>query len=176
MDTILVVCYSYTGVSRKVAQRLSSQEGWQLGTILDESPRSAMRCALDSLLRRRPAVRYEGPSPGDFRTVVLVSPIWVYRLAGPMRSFIAAHRDALQRVAVISTMGSSGASNAVAEVARLLGHAPVLSAAFTQRAIEDGSCIPALLAFGDRLQPPTASPAAQPPQLPQPLYVPRNEP
>lgn len=164
MDSILVVSYSFTGVSRRAAQLLASHHGWPLGEILDERPRGSLRCGLDSLLRRKPAIRYDGPDPGDFRTVVLVSPIWMYRLAGPMRSFVAAHRDALRRVAVVSTMGSAGASNAVAEIAHLLGHAPIHSAAFLQREVEDGSCTARLVAFGDELQP--GSTATQHPPVP----------
>lgn len=168
MDSILVVCYSYTGVSRRLAQLLASHHGWPLGEVVEERPRAAggagnLRCVFDSLLRRRPAVRYQGPDPADFRTVVLVSPIWMYRLAGPMRSFVAAHREALRRVAVISTMGSGGASNAASEVARLLGHGLVQSAGYTQGEIEDGSCTKRVLAFGHALQPgSTASQPAQP--------------
>lgn len=152
MDSVLVVCYSYTGVSLRAAQLLCAQEGWPLGMVLDERPRGALRCILDSLLRRCPAIRYDGPDPGDFRSVVLVSPIWAGRLAGPMRSFVARHGEALGRVAVISTMGSSGAATAVAEIATLLGQEPVCSAAFTQKAVSDGSCTSGLLAFGERLR------------------------
>jgi hypothetical protein len=112
-----------------------------------------LRCMLDSLLRRRPPVRYEGPDPADFRIVVLISPVWMYRLAGPMRSFIAQRRDSLHRVAIISTMGSRGAVNAVAEIASLLGRTPILTAAFTQREVEDGSCAGRLQEFGDALVP-----------------------
>ncbi|MEO8656503.1 MAG: flavodoxin, partial [Ramlibacter sp.] len=105
MDTILVVCYSYTGTTRRLARLLCSHQGWPLGEIVEEHPRSGafgtLRCVLDSLLRRHPAVRYEGPDPADFHTVVLVSPVWMYRLAGPMRSFVARHREALRHVAVI---------------------------------------------------------------------------
>ena len=157
MDTILVVCYSYTGLTRRLAQLLCSHHGWPLGEILDENPRGGAggtwRCIVDSMLRRHPEVRYFGPDPGDFHTVVLMSPIWLYRLAGPMRSFIATHREALRRVAVISTMGSGGASNAVGEIAHMLGRSPILSDAFTTREIEDGTGTARLLSFGDRLQP-----------------------
>lgn len=167
MDTILVVFYSHTGTARTLAQLLSSHHGWPIGEIIEERSRAGavgtLRCILDSLFSRRPAIRYEGPDPGDFHTVVLVSPIWIYRLAGPMRSFIAAHRAALRHVAVISTMGSAGASNAVAEIAHLLGYAPILADAFTTREVEDGSGTGRLLAFGDRLVPPSARPVA--PQL-----------
>jgi hypothetical protein len=107
-------------------------------------------------------VRYRGPDPGDFHTVVLMSPIWAYRLAGPMRTFIAAHRAGLRRVAVISTMGSAGASNAVAEIGQVLGHAPILAEAFTTREIDDGSGTGRLVAFGDRLLPGSAPRREQP--------------
>lgn len=178
MDSILVVCYSFTGVSRRAAQLLASHHGWPLGEIRDERPRGNLRCVLDSLLRRKPAIRYQGPDPGDFRTVVLVSPIWMYRLAGPMRSFVASHRESLRRVAVVSTMGSAGASNAVTEIAHLLGHAPIHSAAYLQRELDDGTCTDRLLAFGDDLLPgstatqhppaPAWAPAASEPMTRQP--------
>jgi len=160
MDSILVVCYSYTGTARRLAQLLCSHHGWPLGEIVEEHPRAGatgtLRCVLDSLLRRHPAVRYEGPDPQDFHTVVLVSPVWMYRLAGPMRSFVAAQREALRRVAVIFTMGSGGASNAVAEIAHVLGRAPILVRAFTSQEVEVGSGTARLLDFGDELLPPSA--------------------
>ena len=178
MDSILVVCYSYTGVSRTAARQLCAQHGWPLGEIRDEHPRAGaagyLRCVLDALLRRHPHIRYEGPDPGDFRTVVLVSPIWVWRLAGPMRSFVAGYHDALRRVAMLSTMGSGGASNAIAEVAHLLGHAPVHAAAVLQRDVEQGRCTEVLRAFADALQP--RSTAAQAPVVPAWHAAPREIP
>lgn len=101
-------------------------------------------------------IRYKGPSPANFRTVVLISPIWAWRLAGPMRSFVAQQHAHLRRVAVISTMGAAGASNAVAEIAHLLGRKPILTAAFTAREIEDGSCTGRLLEFSEELLPGSA--------------------
>ncbi|HSV84915.1 MAG TPA: flavodoxin [Ramlibacter sp.] len=153
MDTILVVSYSYTGVSRCAAKLLCSQEGWPHGEIVDTAPRGTLRCVLDSLLRRHPSIRYQGPEPADFRTVVLVSPIWAYRLAGPMRTFVRDRREALRRVAVVTTMGSGGASNAVKEIAAILGHPPIDAVAFTQLELEDGTATTRLLAFGQQLLP-----------------------
>lgn len=59
-------------------------------------------------------------------------------------------------VVCISTMGSAGASNALAEIAQVLGRAPILADAFTTREIEDGSGTARLIAFGDRLLPGSA--------------------
>ena len=149
MSKVLVVVYSYTSTSRRVARLLSQQQGWQLVEITEVRPRSgvlgALRCLLDSLLRRCPEIRYDGPLPRQFDAVVLVSPIWAQRLAGPMRSFVARRRDHLPDVAVVSVMGDRGAPKAVAEIGRILGRAPFSSTAFTTREVDD-------LGFAVRLQ------------------------
>lgn len=169
MDSILVVCYSFTGVSRHAAEHLCAQHGWPLGTIRDARPRPPgaagyLRCVLDSMFRRHPRIVYDGPDPGDFRTVVLVGPIWAQRLSGPMRSFVQEHRDALRRVALLTTMGSGGASNAVAEVAHLLGRAPIHAAALCEREFSAGTWAQRVHDFGESLLP--ASRATQPPREP----------
>jgi hypothetical protein len=153
MSKILVVVYSYTGTSRRLAQLLANLEQWQVGEIRDEKPRSGnWRCIWDSLLRRRPSIVYDGPDPATFDAVVLVSPIWAGRLAGPMRSFVALRRDVLRDVAVVSVMGGQGAPGAVAEVAAVIGRKPILDAAFTRREIEDGSFAGPLQAFAKSVQ------------------------
>jgi len=152
MNKILVVVYSYTGTSRKVAELLCSQQGWPMAAIVETRPRAgalgSWRCLLDSLFRRHSAIRYDGPPTKNFDAVVLVSPIWGQRLAGPMRSFVGTRRHHLPDVAVISVMGGRGAPNAVAEIRRLIGRAPILDTAFTTREVDSGSYAARLQEFG----------------------------
>lgn len=156
MSQVLVVSYSHTGTCRRLAQLLCSQQGWPLAEIEDARPRAGawgtLRCVLDSLLRRQPAIRYDGPRAERFDAVVLVSPIWVYRMAGPMRTFIAHNAQRLRNVSVISVMGSKGAPNAVAEVGALLDRSPMFTSAFLTREVDDGSCAARLQAFGNALR------------------------
>lgn len=155
MNRILVVTYSHTGTSLRLAQGLCGLRGWALGSIEEAAPRhgamGTFSCVLDSLLHRSPAIEYFGPPPSQFDAVVLVSPIWVGRLAGPMRSFVTRYRNQLPAIAVVSVMGSSGAPNAVAEIGTLLHRPPLLSAAFTQREVEDGTFSQRLKAFSAEL-------------------------
>lgn len=168
MEHCLVVSYSLTGTSRRLADLLCAQQGWERGEIGETFPRSTglggyLRCMLDSWLRRCPAISYQGPDPRSFGIVVLVAPIWMWQLASPMRSFVRQRRDALQRVAVLSVMGSKGAPNAVAEIGQILERAPLLSAAFTMNEVDDGSYAARLQAFGNALN---AQNAVQPPVRP----------
>ena len=105
------------------------------------------RWLLDSFFRRCPEIRYGEPNHSEFDAVVLVSPIWAYRLAGAMRSFVVAQRASLRDVAVISVMGESGAPKS-----RLIGRPPLMNAAFKTRAVEDGSCAARLQACGKAVQ------------------------
>jgi len=152
MNKVLVVVYSYTGTSRKVADLLCSQQGWPMAEIVETRPRAgalgSFRCLLDSVFGRHPSIRYEGPHTKKFDAVVLVSPIWGQRLAGPMRSFVGTRRNHLPDVAVISVMGGRGAPNAVAEISQLIGRAPILDVAFTTHEVDNGSFATRLEAFG----------------------------
>jgi flavodoxin len=156
MSSTLVVVYSYTGNSRRLAQLLAAQRGWPMGEITEVKPRSGVlgffECVRDSLFHWRPAVKYKGPDPAGFTTVVLVAPIWLQQLAGPMRSFVAQERRSIKRVGVLTTMGARGSSNAAAEVAQILGKDPVLAEAVTAREVEDGGWAAAVEGFGKMLQ------------------------
>jgi len=144
MTKVLVVVYSLTGTSRRLAALLCQQQDWEMAEIVEECPRSGLRgvvrSILDSALHRQPAIRYGGPVPRKFHAVVLVSPIWLRRLAGPMRSFVARRRDHLPPVAVISVMGGRAASRAAAEVSELIDKPLIANASVTAREIEDGTC------------------------------------
>lgn len=155
-ERTLIVSYSNTGTSRRVAELLSGKFQWPRGEVREARSRAGaagvLRCVMDSLLRRHPAIRYEGPDPRGFDTVVLIAPIWLYRLAGPMRSFVRDHARGLKRVAVVSVMGGQGATNAFAEIDRILGRPPILSTSFTARAVDDGSYSSALEVFGSAVR------------------------
>lgn len=152
----LIVCYSHTGTSRRVAELLASQFQWPRGEVREVRSRAGaagiLRCVADSLFRRHPAIRYEGPDPRDFEMVVLIAPIWLSRLAGPMRSFVSDRAPTLKQVAVISVMGGHGAANAFSEIGQILGHPPVVSTSFTASEVDDGSYSSELEVFGNAVR------------------------
>lgn len=154
MSKILVVTYSFTGTGNRLTELLCRSRNWHSASVTERRPRKAWvtwHCALDSFFRLRPPIVYNGPDPSEFDLVVLVAPIWLCRLASPMRSFVASFRQRLRRVAVISVMGGKGGQNAAAEIGGLLDQAPIMSTTFTQREVDDGSYAPRLLALAAAL-------------------------
>ncbi|MEJ8856878.1 flavodoxin [Variovorax robiniae] len=155
MKNVLVVFYSLTGTSRNVAKLLCAQQNWPMAEITPVHRRTGgwgnLLCVLDSMFHLRPAIRYEGPHPADFDAVVLISPIWVMRLASPMRSFLSDRRGRLPEVAVVSVMGGTGCPDAAEEVGRWIGRPAAWSTTVTAREVADGSCAERMQVFGAAL-------------------------
>ncbi|MEJ8837296.1 flavodoxin [Ramlibacter sp. AN1133] len=157
MDSMLVVVYSETGLARDVARQLNAEHGWPVGEIHDlrshpETP-GVLRPLLDSLLHRDAPIAYQGPEPGDFRTIVIVTPMLAGHVPAAMRAFLSHHREQMRRVAIVSILKSEDAVSAVPEVAQLLGHAPIHNATFTASELEGEGGAGRVRAFGDFLQP-----------------------
>jgi len=152
MAKVLVVFHSRSGHCRMIAEALSQKRGWSLGEVVYlQGGQSYGRCARDALLRREPQIRYQGPNPSRFDVVLLVSPVWCWRLSPPMRSFVRPMHGKLDGVAMLSCMGGSGAGNAVAEVERLIKRPVVAKIAFRQDQVESGSHTEPLQAFADEV-------------------------
>lgn len=156
MNNVLIVMYSRTGTSQRVAASLSRLQRWPLGQIRDtddrpERPRGVWRCLVDSWRRREPPIQYDGPPPADFDIVVTIFPIWANRMASPMRSFLSENRPHLRQLAVVSVMRGSGARHAVAEATQLTNRRPLAHLAVTRRDLASGGAEAMLASFSARV-------------------------
>lgn len=125
MGKTLLVFYSRSGYTASLAGELASMTGWDTEEIKDIHPRTgnwgAVRCVFDVLLKRRPGIRSSGKDPSAYDFVVLAAPVWMERLAAPMRSYLTKHKGKFKSVAYVCTYGGRGAEKAGAAVAELAG-------------------------------------------------------
>jgi hypothetical protein len=152
MSRILLVFHSRTGTARKVAIGLAGEHDWALGEIEPQRPGAGfVRCALQALLRLRPAIGYDGPDPAAFDLVVLVAPVWCGTVSAPMRSFLAKYAAVLRSHAVLLVMGGRGAPGAMRAIDRMLGRSARVGTALRQDAVQAGRQHQALQAFARRV-------------------------
>jgi flavodoxin len=125
MSKVLLVHYSRSGYTASLAGEIADMTGWDRDEIKDVSPRAgnwgAVRCIRDVLLHLRPAIKTGGKDPAAYDLVVLMAPVWMRRLAAPMRSYLRQHRGKFKQLAYACTYGGKGAERAAAEVATLSG-------------------------------------------------------
>lgn len=140
MSRVLVACYSRSGYTASLVQEIVGMTGWERLDIKDRHPRDGgwgqFRCVLDVLFHRRPAIAADGRSLRDYDLVVLAAPVWMARLAAPMRSYIDSHKGEFKSVAYVCTYGGRGADNAARQVAHLAGVPLKASLAVTSQELE----------------------------------------
>ena len=157
MSTILVVMYSFSGTSRRIAEVLHQQQSWPVAEVLEPQVRhgvqSTWRSLLDRVLQRQASIRYEGPPPNEFDAVVLVAPSWAYRYGGPMARFLTDHKECLPDVSVLAvTNARVGNQSLQSDIDQLLDRSSFLSMAFTKRELDFANAANRILAFGNAIK------------------------
>ncbi|CAG9165954.1 hypothetical protein LMG23992_00651 [Cupriavidus laharis] len=163
MTENLIVYYSRTGTARQVAETVAAHTGWTLAEVRDETPRAGLsgdlRCVLDMLLHRKPAYRYEGPRPAGCRHVVVIAPVWLGRLAAPMRGFIQDNAPFPGAVSAICVMAARGGFRAEDDIARLTRKTPEPALVVRQADVQSGEAAASLAAFARALRTRQTEPA-----------------
>jgi flavodoxin len=153
MRKTLIAFHSRTGHTRRVAQALARRLDADLEEIRIVQPMGGAvgyaLCALEAITALTPALRPSRRQVSDYELVVIGTPVWFWRLASPVRSWLAQHR--LEgRVAFFCTMGGSGAPRVFRAMEQLARCKPVATLALTEAQLDRSDGL--LDAFADRLR------------------------
>jgi hypothetical protein len=114
----LVVYYSLSGRAKLVAEWLAEALNADTDQIVEMEPRDfegrgVIRCLIDSYLRRKPAIRPMTKAAAAYDRVILTSPVWAARIAGPARTWLHEHG---REARVLGLALQSGAGRAYPKV------------------------------------------------------------
>ncbi|MCE9575530.1 MAG: flavodoxin [Deltaproteobacteria bacterium] len=160
---ILVVYYSRTGTTARVAEQVARRLDADLECIGDRTPRDGwrgwLRCAYEAMRARTGPVSSSGRDPSRYDLVVIGTPIWGGVLATPVRSWIARHHEVLDDLGMFCTCGASDGERAIAELTRLAGTPPRAALVLRHDQLRRGVPVEALDVFAAALAPPPPPPA-----------------
>ncbi|HLF13144.1 MAG TPA: flavodoxin [Gammaproteobacteria bacterium] len=145
----LVVYFSRSGHTRKVAEEIAARCGADLEGIQDVRGRSGIigywRSAREALKKTAVETRPVTKDATGYELVILGTPVWASHLCSPMRAYLTANRGKLRQVALFCTQGGgSGAEKVFREMAELCGQRPLASVAVKDSEIKNGN-------YGDKL-------------------------
>ncbi|MGW5837891.1 flavodoxin family protein [Methylorubrum extorquens] len=142
MTDVLVVYYSRTGTTETVARTLAVRLGAEIGSIealtTYAGPLGFMKGIWHSIRDATPPIR-QRLDPRRYRAVVLCSPVWAGKLAGPARTYLG-QASKVPLLCGVAVSGSGGPQvGFFREMERLAGRdgIPVLSLA--QRQVAHGA-------------------------------------
>ncbi|MFC4762900.1 flavodoxin family protein [Dyella koreensis] len=164
MPSILVVYYSRSGTTRRVAGQLAEKLGADLLAVQDTQPRRGLsgylRSVLEVMSRSLPAIVPTCTPLSSYDLIVLGAPVWMGRLSSPMRRFLNDHAPQIRKAAFFTTMGGKDAQRAFADMQELLGQPPMATLAITHAKVIHGQCLAPIRDFADELGKAAMRPAA----------------
>lgn len=151
MSRTLVVYFSRTGYTEKVAERLAERCGAHAEAIRE--PRSRLgffayiRSAREALKGRPAQILPLLHDPKSYDLVVVGTPVWAGHVSSPVRACLEAHRESLGRVAFFCTQHASGGEKVLQEMAEISGKQPVATLVVSDAEIRQGGAWPKLDRF-----------------------------
>lgn len=174
MAKVLIVYYSRTGTTRKVAAELAAISGWDLERVIDTRPREGLlgylRAGLDALLERHTRLAPTRADPARYDFVVVGTPVWNGSVSTPIRTWLAAYAGRLPPLAFFATEGGRGARRAFDKMGAIANVVPLATLELTQRDVERGDLAPRLAPLVAAVRSALAPEPVPPPEFAPPLH------
>lgn len=153
---ILVVFYSRTGTTRRVATALSAALGSSIEEIAEARGRGGFlgywRSIIEARRRQLPGIMPAGNDPSSFHLVVIGTPVWAWSVSSPVRAYLTANKDRLPAVAFFATLGGKGSETAFAQMQGIVGKPPRATCAITARDVATGGDAELIAKFAGELR------------------------
>jgi len=108
----LIVYYSRTGTTKKVAEILSVKMQADLVEVIDMQDRSGLsgyvRSGYEAVMKKSVPIKPLGRDLSSYDLIIVGTPVWAGTMSTPIRTFLQENRDSIKRVAFFCTMGGSG--------------------------------------------------------------------
>jgi flavodoxin len=134
---ILVVYYSRTGNTKRVAEDIARQLHADVEQLIDKKDRSGAGGYLGGgkdATRGTPAaiepVQYD---PAQYDLVVIGTPVWAWTMTPAVRTYIATHKAAFKEIALFTSAASSKPDRTVGRMEELAGKKARASVGFFDR-------------------------------------------
>lgn len=151
MADVLVVYYSRSGATERVARELAGKLGADLDVIRPQTDYAGAngfrRGVWHSLTGRMPKVGHDR-DPASYSLVIVGSPVWAGKPSAPARSYLKANRGRIRSLAAFCVSGSGQRYDGVFRAVERLSGCPLAAKmALAERDVRGGAFGPALTAF-----------------------------
>jgi flavodoxin len=157
----LVVYYSRTGTTRRLAEALAKALQADIEPIVEARNRSGilgyLRSLADTRQERGASIRPMKTDPKSYDLVVIGTPVWAWSVSAPVRSYLVANAGRMPDVAFFCTMGNQGGERAFKQMQAVVGKAPRANCAVTAREVANETSGTRIAQFLRQLETPRPS-------------------
>jgi flavodoxin len=125
----LVVFYSRTGNTKKVAEEIAAVLKCDIEEIIDTKDRSGISGYVgggrDAMKKNLTEIKKIKNDPAMYETVIIGTPVWGAKMTPAVRTYISQNKTKLKKVAFFSTMGGRGDKQTFADMEEASGVKPL---------------------------------------------------
>ncbi len=156
MGKSLIVHYSRSGHTRKVAEAIADQLGCDVDEVHELRSRRGVfgyfRSAREALREQLVEIEPCSHDLGDYELVILGTPVWAGNLSSPLRSYVARFRGGFPDVAFFCTQGGRGSDKVFSRLEALTGKTPLATLVVRQREVGSPTIKDKVAEFAMRLR------------------------
>jgi flavodoxin len=147
----LVVYYSRTGTTQKVAEKITKQLHADIERIIDTKNRKGiigyLLAGRDAMRRKLTAIDKIGKDPQKYDIIIIGTPLWGWQICPAVRTFIEEHKKKIKKVAFFCTKGGSPAQKLFVEMEKISGHKAVAVLELLERDVKAEKVEPQIKEF-----------------------------
>ncbi|MCK5559126.1 MAG: hypothetical protein KAJ51_00975 [Thermoplasmata archaeon] len=138
----LVVFYTRTGTTKKVAEELANALNCDLEEIFDtkkcSGPIGYMGAGRDASARKLTELKPIAKNPGQYDRVILGTPIWNWNMSAPIRTYIQMYKNKFGEVTFFCTCGGNP-GKVFPEMEEICGKKPLAVLELIKKDFKDGT-------------------------------------
>ena len=138
----LIVFYSRSGITRKVAEQLRDNLDCDIEELIDKKDRSGslgyMRSVINSLRKSPANLEKIENDPSNYELIIIGTPVWTMKMSTPIRTYINQNHPKFNNVAFFATASGDNFEGTFNEMRELIG-TPLAEIGFQTKEVNDGT-------------------------------------
>ena len=139
----LIVFYSRTGTTKKVAERLARELNADLEELVDQDKRLGalgyLKSGREAMQKKLATILPPQKNPTDYDLVIIGTPVWAHAMSCAIRTYLTDQKGKVSKIALFATQSGSGGETVLRQIEELTG---LVSRAklivTTKEAVKDG--------------------------------------
>jgi len=138
----LLVFYSRTGNTKKIAESISTEMNCEYEEIIDTKKRKGfiigfVKSGFAATREKLTVIKETQKDPNLYDVVILGTPIWNKRMTPAIRTYITENKNRFKSVAFFCTMGGRGGPETFKSMAKLCEKTPVSTLSIIKKDIKN---------------------------------------
>lgn len=121
----LIVFFSLTGNTRKIAQAISDELNGTLEEIQDTRNRNGIAgyllSIIEALFKKRSKIQEVKHDPSVYDLVIIGTPVWAFNISSPVRTYLEQKKKSINAAAFFVTCTASGGKKVLQDMTNLYG-------------------------------------------------------